>query len=81
MKTKCTLEEFGVRARELHEGSKGIKRTRLLLSLRPKDARKTFVLKATNGSSTISARVDHVGQLAIVERIIGEFMLRCTADS
>lgn len=90
MKSKCSLEEFVRRARELHEGrvtgsnstaAGGVKRTRLLLRLRPKDSRKTFVLKITDGENTFSTKVDHYGQLPLVERIITDFVNTCTAEA
>lgn len=90
MKINCTLEQFAPQARKLHEGLLsssrpgsvgGIKRTRLLIRMRPKDKRKTFVLKATDGSTTISSRVENLGQLPLVEQIIREFVTTCTSQA
>lgn len=95
MITRCSLEEFVQKVRELHEGrlvntattttkkksvpSGGIKRTRLMLRLRPKDTRKTFVLKATDGLTTFITRVEHYGQIQIVERLLADFVTTCTS--
>eukprot|EP00796_Vickermania_ingenoplastis_P006250 gene6250-4499_t len=95
MKVKCSLEDFLQRARELHEGrlqysstsksskrpAGGIKRTRLMVRIRPKDNRKTLVLKVTDGQTTYTTRVEHYGQLSLVEKVLNEFFLIINANN
>lgn len=87
MKISCPLSEFASRAKVLHAGylnpkvfrrAEGIKRTRLLIRMRPSDSRKPLILKATDGNITISTRVQHVDDFPLLEQIITDFLTACT---
>lgn len=78
---RMELREFANAARTMHQQPGGIKRTRLMLRLRPYQSRKIFILKATDGRATITARVEHQGQLKLVESIVNDFVGECTKAS
>ncbi|KAK7197582.1 hypothetical protein NESM_000708400 [Novymonas esmeraldas] len=75
---RVELREFAQATRRLHQQPGGVRRTRLMLRVRPFSSRKTFVLKATDGRTTVTARVDHQGQLKLVEGIVNDFVAECT---
>ncbi|KPI82818.1 hypothetical protein ABL78_8167 [Leptomonas seymouri] len=78
---RLELGEFAKAARSMHQQTGGIKRTRLMLRLRPYKARKTFVLKATDGRTTLTTRVEHQGQIKLVEALLSDFVSACTCLS
>lgn len=51
--------------RAMHERS-GVKKTKLMLHLRPFHKRHTFQLKSTDGQVTFTSRVIHQGQLKML---------------
>lgn len=65
----------------MHQQPGGVKQTRLMLRMRPFKHRNTFVLKATNGSTTITTRIAHQGQLKLVEKLVHDFVGHCTGGS
>ncbi|KPA74909.1 hypothetical protein ABB37_08904 [Leptomonas pyrrhocoris] len=73
--------EFAQAARSMHQQPGGIKRTRLMLHLRPYKTRKIFALKATDGRTTLTTRVEHQGQIRLVEALVGDFVSACTRVS
>lgn len=77
---KLELRDFVEATKQLHQQS-GVKRTRLMLRVRPHSQRKTFVLKATDGQTTLTTRVEHQGQLKLVESVVNDFVTRCTTAS
>ncbi|CCW70413.1 unnamed protein product [Phytomonas sp. Hart1] len=80
---KLELSEFIQASRALHERRDrgGVKRTRLMLRLRPHSHTKTFVMKCTDGRTTYTTSVSHQGQLKLVESLVQDFVSTCTADS
>jgi hypothetical protein len=78
---RLELKEFAKAARTMHQQPGGIKRTRLMLHLRPYKSRKTFVLKVTDGRTTLTTRVEHQGQVKLVEALLGDFVTECTRVS
>lgn len=77
---RLELCEFVQAAAALHQRS-GIKRTRLMMHLRPHSTRKTFTIKFTDGATTLTTRVAHQGQLKLVEALVTDFVSRCTVDT
>lgn len=75
---RLDLKEFAKAARSMHQQPGGVKRTRLMLHLRPYKTRKIFVLKATDGRTTLVTRVEHQGQMKHVEAIVSDFVAECT---
>lgn len=75
---RLDLKEFAKAARSMHQQPGGVKRTRLMLHLRPYKTRKIFVLKATDGRTTLTTRVEHQGQIKQVEALVGDFVSECT---
>lgn len=75
---RLELKEFAKAARSMHQQPGGLKRTRLMLHLRPFKTRKIFVLKATDGRTTLTTRVEHQGQIKLVEALVGDFVTECT---
>ncbi|CCW62886.1 unnamed protein product [Phytomonas sp. EM1] len=80
---KLELKEFIEATRLLHERRDrgGVKRTRLMLRLRPHSHSKTFIIKCTDGRTTYTTSVSHQGQLKLVENLVQDFVTGCTADS
>ncbi|CBZ23089.1 conserved hypothetical protein [Leishmania mexicana MHOM/GT/2001/U1103] len=78
---RLELKDFVQATRSMHQQPGGVKRTRLMLRLRPYQSRKTFVLKATDGRVTMTTRVAHQGQIRMVESLVNEFVAECTRAS
>ncbi|TPP43987.1 hypothetical protein CGC20_37195 [Leishmania donovani] len=78
---RLELKDFVQATRSMHQQPGGVKRTRLMLRLRPYQSRKTFVLKATDGRVTMTTRVEHQGQIKMVESLVNEFVTECTRAS
>ncbi|KAG5487932.1 hypothetical protein LSCM1_08247 [Leishmania martiniquensis] len=74
---RLELKGFAQAVRSMHQQPGGVKRTRLMLRLRPHHSRKVFVLKATDGRVTVTTRVEHYGQLRLVENLVNEFVTEC----
>lgn len=75
---RLELKEFAKAACSMHQQPGGIKRTRLMLHLRPYKTRRIFVLKATDGHTTLTTRVEHQGQIRLVEALVNDFVSECT---
>ncbi|KAG5488174.1 hypothetical protein LSCM4_08153 [Leishmania orientalis] len=75
---RLELKEFVQATRSMHQQPGGVKRTRLMLRLRPHHSRKPFVLKATDGRITMTTRVESQSQLRLVESLVTEFVTECT---
>lgn len=75
---KLDLHAFIEATRSMHTHS-GVKRTRLMLHLRPYDRRNTFLLKSTDGRHTFTTRVRHQGQIKLVENLVNGFVQHCTS--
>ncbi|KAG5508406.1 hypothetical protein JIQ42_08145 [Leishmania sp. Namibia] len=75
---RLELKEFVQATRSMHQQPGGVKRTRLMLRLRPHHSRKPFVLKATDGRVTMTTRVESQSQLRLVEGLVTEFVTECT---
>ncbi|EAN99215.1 hypothetical protein C3747_32g175 [Trypanosoma cruzi] len=75
---KLELREFAEATRRMVQLS-GVKKSRLMLRARPNSGRRTFVLKSTDGRTTLTTRVTHQGELKIVEGIVNDFVGSCTA--
>ncbi|CBH09370.1 hypothetical protein, conserved [Trypanosoma brucei gambiense DAL972] len=73
------LKDFAKATRRMVELS-GVKKSRLMLRVRPSSGRKTFVLKSTDGRTTLTTRVKNQGELKIVEEIVHDFVSRCTVS-
>ncbi|GET85461.1 hypothetical protein, conserved [Leishmania tarentolae] len=78
---RLELKDFVQATRRMHQQPGGVKRTRLMLRLRPYHSRKTFLLKATDGRVTVTTRVEHQGQIKMVESLVNEFVTQCTRES
>nr|CCC89454.1 conserved hypothetical protein [Trypanosoma congolense IL3000] len=72
------LKDFAKATRRMVELS-GVKKSRLMLRVRPSSGRKTFVLKSTDGRTTLTTRVKDQSELKIVEEIVNDFVTRCTS--
>ncbi|ESL08764.1 hypothetical protein TRSC58_03528 [Trypanosoma rangeli SC58] len=75
---KLELREFAEATRRMVQLS-GMKKSRLMLRARPSSGRSTFVLKSTDGRTTLTTRVTHQGELKLVEGIVNDFVGSCTA--
>ncbi|RNF10313.1 uncharacterized protein Tco025E_06802 [Trypanosoma conorhini] len=75
---KLELREFAEATRRMVQLS-GVKKSRLMLRARPRSGRSTFVLKSTDGRTTLTTRVTHQGELRLVEGIVNDFVGSCTA--
>ncbi|CAG9567179.1 conserved hypothetical protein [Leishmania major strain Friedlin] len=78
---RLELKDFVQATRSMHQQPGGVRRTRLMLRLRPYQSRKTFVLKATDGRVTMTTRVEHQGHIKMVESLVNEFVTECTRAS
>ncbi|CAJ1015871.1 hypothetical protein Q4I30_000784 [Leishmania utingensis] len=78
---RLELNEFVQATRSMHQQPGRVKRMRLMLRLRPYQSRKVFLLKATDGRVTMTTRVEHQGQLRLVESLVNEFVSDCTRAS
>ncbi|KAG8344262.1 hypothetical protein ERJ75_001331100 [Trypanosoma vivax] len=72
------LKDFATATRRMVELS-GVKKTRLMLRVRPSSARKTFILKSTDGRTTLTTRVADQSELKVVEEIVNDFVTQCTS--
>lgn len=90
MKITCSLSEFATRTQMLHGGYQnpknsrpvaGVKRTRLMIRMRPNDSQKPLVLKATDGNVTISARVQYPEEWTLLDQILTNFITSCTTKA
>ncbi|KAG5487158.1 hypothetical protein CUR178_08194 [Leishmania enriettii] len=75
---RLELKDFVQATRSIHQQPGGVKRTRLMLRLRPHHSRTPFVLKATDGRTTMTTRVESQSQLRLVESLVTEFVTECT---
>ncbi|RNF07356.1 hypothetical protein TraAM80_03324 [Trypanosoma rangeli] len=75
---KLELREFAEATRRMVQLS-GMKKSRLMLRARPSSGHNTFVLKSTDGRTTLTTRVTHQGELKLVEGIVNDFVGSCTS--
>lgn len=57
----------------------GLRRTRLMLKIRP--GGKTITLKSTDDKTTLTARVADATELKIVEQLVNEYVAACTKNA
>ncbi|ORC84999.1 uncharacterized protein TM35_000391730 [Trypanosoma theileri] len=75
---KLGLKEFAEATRRMVQLS-GVKKSRLMLRVRPNKSQKTFILKSTDGRTTLTTQIAHQGELKMVEGIVNDFVSQCTA--